>query len=108
MIGARIEAPDPRECLRDHLRAHSAAARTGGRPRTRALLKGSRAPRQDQQDPFSPSDDAIDAAKGVLEPLGAQNFVVEDLDESVASLFTQDSEPETEPEPTAVSSESPT
>jgi hypothetical protein len=45
--------------------------------------------------------------KGVLEPLGAQNFVVEDLDESVASLFTQDAEPETEPEPAAVSSELP-
>jgi hypothetical protein len=42
----------------------------------------------------------------VLESLGAQNFV-EDLDESVASLFTQDAEPETEPESAAVSSESP-
>ena len=51
--------------------------------------------------------DAIDTAKQVLEPLGAQNFVVEDLDESVASLFAQDAEPETEPEPAAVSSESP-
>ena len=51
--------------------------------------------------------DAIDTAKGLLEPLGAENFVVEDLDESVASLFTQDAEPETEPEPAAVSSESP-
>lgn len=50
--------------------------------------------------------DAIDTAKQVLEPLGAQNFVVEDLDESVASLFAQDAEPETEPEPAAVSSES--
>jgi hypothetical protein len=51
--------------------------------------------------------DAIDTAKEVLEPLGAQNFVVEDIDESVASLFAQDAEPETEPEPVAVSSESP-
>jgi hypothetical protein len=51
--------------------------------------------------------DAIDTAKEVLEPLGAQDFVVEDLDESVASLFTQDAEPETEPEPAAASSESP-
>jgi hypothetical protein len=51
--------------------------------------------------------DAIDTAKEVLEPLGAEDFVVEDLDESVASLFTQDAEPETEPEPAAVSSESP-
>ena len=49
---------------------------------------------------------AIDTAKQVLEPLGAQNFVVEDLDESVASLFAQDAEPETEPEPAAVSTES--
>jgi hypothetical protein len=53
------------------------------------------------------ASDAIDTAKELLEPLGAQNFVVEDLDESVASLFTQDEEPETEPEPAAVSSESP-
>jgi uncharacterized membrane protein len=51
--------------------------------------------------------DAIDTAKQVLEPLGAQNFVVEDLDESVASLFAGDSEPETEPDPAAVSNESP-
>ena len=51
--------------------------------------------------------DAIETAKQVLEPLGAQNFVVEDLDESVASLFAQDDEPETEPEPAAASSESP-
>src|SRR6266699_2741358 len=48
--------------------------------------------------------DAIDTAKQVLTPLGAENFVVEDLDESVASLFAQDAEPETEPEPAAVSS----
>jgi uncharacterized membrane protein len=48
--------------------------------------------------------DAIETAKEVLEPLGAQNFVVEDLDESVASLFAQDAEPETEP--ATVSSES--
>jgi hypothetical protein len=31
--------------------------------------------------------DAIDTAKQVLEPLGGQNFIVEDLDEFVASLF---------------------
>ena len=43
----------------------------------------------------------------MLEPLGAQNFVVEDLDESVASLFAQDEEPETEPEPAGVSSQPP-
>jgi uncharacterized membrane protein len=48
--------------------------------------------------------DAIDTAKQVLEPLGAQNVVVEDLDESVASLFAQDAEPE--PDPAAVSNES--
>jgi len=53
------------------------------------------------------ASDAIDTAKDVLKPLGAQNFVVEDLDESVASLFAQDAEPETEPEPAAVSGEPP-
>ena len=52
------------------------------------------------------SSDAIDTAKGLLEPLGGQNFVVEDLDENVASLFAQDAEPEAEPEPAATSSES--
>jgi hypothetical protein len=51
--------------------------------------------------------DAIDTAKQVLEPLGGQNFIVEDLDEFVASLFAQDAEPETESETAAVSSESP-
>jgi uncharacterized membrane protein len=51
--------------------------------------------------------DAIDQAKGIIEPLGAQNFVVEDLDENVASLFAQDAEPEPEPEPAAVSGETP-
>ena len=51
--------------------------------------------------------DAIETAKQVLEPLGAQNFVVEDLDESVASLFAQDEEPETEPESAGVSSQPP-
>jgi hypothetical protein len=52
------------------------------------------------------SSDAIDTAKELLEPFGAQKFVVEDLDENVASLFAQDAEPEAEPEPTATSSES--
>ena len=51
--------------------------------------------------------DAIDTAKQVLTPLGAENFVVEDLDESVASLFAQDAEPKTEPERAAASSDSP-
>jgi uncharacterized membrane protein len=41
------------------------------------------------------ASDAIDTAKEVLEP------------QSVASLFAQDEEPETEHEPAAVSSESP-
>ena len=50
--------------------------------------------------------DAMEAAKQVLEPLGAENFVVEDLDESITSLFAQDAEPEAEPEPAAISSES--
>ncbi|HKD33409.1 MAG TPA: DUF1269 domain-containing protein [Gaiellaceae bacterium] len=53
------------------------------------------------------ASDAIDTAKELLTPLGAQNFVVEDLDESVASLFAHDAEPEAEPEPAASSSESP-
>ena len=52
------------------------------------------------------ASDAIDTAKELLEPLGAQNFVVEDLDENVASLFAQDAEPEAEPDPAATSSES--
>src|SRR6266487_2819997 len=43
------------------------------------------------------------AGRGAL--LGGA-IVVEDLDESVASLFARDAEPETEPEPAAVSSES--
>jgi len=51
--------------------------------------------------------DAIDTAKELLQPLGAENFVEEDLDENVASLFAQDAEPEPEPEPAATSSESP-
>ena len=51
--------------------------------------------------------DSIDQAKEIIKPLGAENFVVEDLDESVAALFSQDAEPETEPEPAAVSSETP-
>ncbi|HEX3268781.1 MAG TPA: DUF1269 domain-containing protein [Gaiellaceae bacterium] len=52
------------------------------------------------------ASDAIDTAKELLEPLGAQNFVVEDLDESVATLFAGDAEPEAEPEPAATPSES--
>ena len=48
--------------------------------------------------------DAIDKAKELLGPLGAQEVVVEDLDSSVAALFDQESEPEPEPEPAAVSS----
>jgi hypothetical protein len=50
--------------------------------------------------------DAIDTAKELLEPCGAQNFVVEDLDENVASLFAHDEEPDAEPEPAATSSDS--
>jgi uncharacterized membrane protein len=50
--------------------------------------------------------DAIDTAKELLVPLGGQNFVVEDLDENVASLFAQDAAPEAEPDPAAPSSES--
>jgi len=50
------------------------------------------------------SGDAIDMAKALLEPLGAQNFVVESLDENVALLFAQDAEPKAEPEPAATPS----
>jgi uncharacterized membrane protein len=47
--------------------------------------------------------DAIDKAKELLEPLGAQQVVVEDLDSSVAAIFDEEAEPEPEPEPAAVS-----
>ncbi len=37
--------------------------------------------------------DAVDVAKRLLEPLGAQEIVVQDVDSSVATLFDGDAEP---------------
>ena len=45
--------------------------------------------------------DAVDQAKKLLEPLNAQEVVVQDVDSSVASLFDQEAEPTPEPEPAA-------
>jgi uncharacterized membrane protein len=45
--------------------------------------------------------DGVDTAKKLVEPLGAKEVVVEDLDSSVATLFESDQEPTPEPEPAA-------
>jgi hypothetical protein len=45
--------------------------------------------------------DAVDTAKELLEPLGAKEVVVEDVDSSVATLFDDEAEPTPEPEPAA-------
>jgi hypothetical protein len=45
--------------------------------------------------------DAVDQAKKLLEPLNAQEVVVQDVDSSVASLFEGEAEPTPEPEPAA-------
>jgi uncharacterized membrane protein len=50
------------------------------------------------------ADDALDKGKELLEPLGAKQVVVEDLDSSVATLFEDEAEPPPEPEPAATSS----
>jgi hypothetical protein len=42
--------------------------------------------------------DAIDKAKELLQPLGAQEMVVEDIDAGVATLFDEEPEPTPEPE----------
>jgi uncharacterized membrane protein len=47
------------------------------------------------------SSDAVDNAKELLEPLGAGEVVVEELDSSVATLFDDEAEPTPEPEPAA-------
>jgi uncharacterized membrane protein len=47
--------------------------------------------------------DAVDQARKLLEPLNAQEVVVQDLDSNVASLFDQEAEPIPEPEPAASS-----
>jgi uncharacterized membrane protein len=49
------------------------------------------------------SADAVDQARQLLEPLNAQEIVVQDVDASVASLFDQEAEPTPEPEPAASS-----
>jgi hypothetical protein len=48
--------------------------------------------------------DGVDTAKQVIEPLGAKDVVVVDVDSSVAALFDQEAEPTPEPEPAATSS----
>jgi uncharacterized membrane protein len=45
--------------------------------------------------------DAVEQARQLLEPLHAQEIVVQDLDASVASLFDEEPEPTPEPEPAA-------
>jgi hypothetical protein len=50
--------------------------------------------------------DGVDTARKLVEPLGAKDVVVEDLDSSVASLFEGEPEPQPEPEPTAAPPES--
>jgi uncharacterized membrane protein len=45
--------------------------------------------------------DAVDTAKELLEPLGAKEVVVEDVESSVATLFDDEAEPTPEPEPAA-------
>jgi uncharacterized membrane protein len=47
------------------------------------------------------ASDAVDTAKQLLEPLGATEVVVEDIDSNVATLFEDESEPMPEPEPAA-------
>jgi uncharacterized membrane protein len=47
------------------------------------------------------ASDAVDTAKQLLEPLGATEVVVEDIDSNVATLFEDESEPTPEPEPAA-------
>jgi uncharacterized membrane protein len=47
--------------------------------------------------------DAVDKAKQLLEPLGAKEIAVEDVDANVADLFHEEAEPTPEPEPVAAS-----
>jgi uncharacterized membrane protein len=42
--------------------------------------------------------EAVDQARKLLEPLNAQQVVVQDVDSSVASLFANEAEPVPEPE----------
>jgi hypothetical protein len=50
--------------------------------------------------------DGVDTAKQVIEPLGAKEVVVVDVDSSVAALFDREAEPTPEPEPAATSTDS--
>ena len=52
------------------------------------------------------ASDAVDTAKQLLEPLGAKEVVVEDIDSNVATLFADEAEPTPEPEPAATGSSS--
>jgi uncharacterized membrane protein len=52
------------------------------------------------------ASDGIDTAKQLLEPLGAKDVVVEDVESSVANLFENETAPAPEPEPAATSSSS--
>jgi uncharacterized membrane protein len=50
--------------------------------------------------------DAVDTAKQLIQPLGAKEVVVEEIDSSVATLFADEAEPTPEPEPAATASSS--
>jgi len=52
------------------------------------------------------ASDAVDTAKQLLEPLGAKEVVVENVDSNVATLFDDEAEPTPEPEPAATASSS--
>jgi Protein of unknown function (DUF1269) len=45
--------------------------------------------------------DGVDTARKLVEPLGAKQIVVEDLDAGVATLFEGEPQPQPEPEPAA-------
>jgi uncharacterized membrane protein len=47
------------------------------------------------------ASDAVDQAKELIQPLGAKEVVVEDVDASVANVFDEEQEPTPEPEPAA-------
>src|SRR5262245_8791205 len=47
------------------------------------------------------ASDAVETAKELLEPLGAKEDVVEDVDSRVATRFEQEAEPPPEPDPAA-------
>jgi uncharacterized membrane protein len=47
------------------------------------------------------ASDAFDQAKELIQPLGAKEVVVEDVDASVANVFEEEQEPTPEPEPAA-------